>query len=37
VKPVDFPEFMEAIKELGLFWAVVNQPPPASVLKGGVS
>jgi CheY-like chemotaxis protein len=35
VKPVDFPEFMEAIKELGLFWALVNQPPPASLLKGG--
>lgn len=35
VKPVGFPEFMEAIKELGLFWAVVNQPPPASLLKGG--
>jgi CheY-like chemotaxis protein len=37
VKPVGFPEFMDAIKELGLFWAVVNQPPPSSVLKGGTS
>jgi CheY-like chemotaxis protein len=37
VKPVDFPEFMDAIKELGLFWAVVNQPPPSSTLKGGTS
>jgi CheY-like chemotaxis protein len=37
VKPVGFPEFMDAIKELGLFWAVVNQPPPSSVLKGGAS
>lgn len=31
VKPVDFHEFVDTIKELGLFWAVVNQPPPGSV------
>lgn len=31
VKPVDFHEFVEAIKELGLFWAVVNQPPPGTL------
>lgn len=31
VKPVDFHEFVDAIKELGLFWAVVNQPPPGSM------
>ncbi len=31
VKPVDFHEFVEAIKGLGLFWAVVNQPPPGSI------
>ncbi|MEP6924623.1 MAG: response regulator [Pyrinomonadaceae bacterium] len=28
VKPVEFGEFMHALKELGLFWAVINQPPP---------
>lgn len=28
VKPVEFSEFMDALKELGLFWAVINQPPP---------
>jgi CheY-like chemotaxis protein len=28
VKPVGFQEFMDAVTELGLFWAVVNQPPP---------
>jgi len=28
VKPVDFSQFSEAIRELGLFWAVINQPPP---------
>ncbi|HEX4948828.1 MAG TPA: response regulator [Blastocatellia bacterium] len=27
VKPVDFHEFVNALKELGLFWAVINQPP----------
>jgi CheY-like chemotaxis protein len=31
VKPVDFPEFVEAVKEVGLFWAVINEPPPGSV------
>lgn len=30
VKPVDFHEFVDAIKDLGLFWAVLNQPPPGS-------
>jgi CheY-like chemotaxis protein len=28
VKPVAFPEFVEALKKLGLFWALVNHPPP---------
>jgi PAS domain-containing protein len=28
VKPVDFHQFVEAIKQVGSFWAVVNQPPP---------
>ena len=28
VKPVDITQFMEAIKVLGQFWAVINQPPP---------
>lgn len=31
VKPVDFHEFVNAIKELGAFWAVINEPPPGSV------
>lgn len=30
VKPVDFNQFLEAIKQIGAFWAVVNQPPPSS-------
>ena len=33
VKPVDFHEFVNAIKELGAFWAVINEPPPGSVGK----
>jgi CheY-like chemotaxis protein len=33
VKPVDFHEFVNAIKELGVFWAVINEPPPGSVTK----
>ncbi|WP_132980464.1 MULTISPECIES: response regulator [unclassified Pigmentiphaga] len=31
VKPVDFPEFVRAIGELGVFWAVLNEPPPGSL------
>jgi len=30
VKPVSFREFMEAIQELGVFWALLNEPPPGS-------
>jgi CheY-like chemotaxis protein len=33
VKPVDFHEFVNAVKELGVFWAVINAPPPGSVQK----
>ena len=33
VKPVDFHEFVNAIKELGVFWAVINEPPPGSMRK----
>lgn len=28
VKPVDFGEFMEAVRHIGVFWGVVNEPPP---------
>src|SRR6266705_879447 len=28
VKPVAFEEFMQAVRNLGLFWAVLNEPPP---------
>ena len=33
VKPVDFHEFVNAIKELGVFWAVINEPPAGSARK----
>ncbi len=33
VKPVDFHEFVNGIKELGIFRAVINEPPPGSVRK----
>jgi CheY-like chemotaxis protein len=33
VKPVDFHEFVNAVKELGMFWAIINQPPPGSAKK----
>ncbi|GIZ52301.1 response regulator [Noviherbaspirillum aridicola] len=31
VKPVEFKEFVRAIADLGVFWAVLNEPPPGSV------
>jgi CheY-like chemotaxis protein len=31
VKPVAFKEFIDAIQDLGVFWAVLNEPPPGSV------
>jgi len=33
VKPVEFHEFVNAIRELGVFWAVINEPPPGSIRK----
>src|SRR6516225_8380584 len=33
VKPVDFHYFVNAIKELGVFWAIINEPPPGSIRK----
>lgn len=33
VKPVDFYEFVNAIKELGIFWAIINEPPPGRITK----
>jgi CheY-like chemotaxis protein len=30
VKPVGFQEFVDAVSQLGVFWAVLNEPPPDS-------
>jgi CheY-like chemotaxis protein len=30
VKPVRFSEFVEAVKQIGVFWALINEPPPDS-------
>ena len=34
VKPVDFHQFVEAIKQIGVFWAFVNETPPDTTVKG---
>ena len=31
VKPVGFREFFEAIQDLGVFWAILNEPPPVGL------
>lgn len=31
VKPIDFHEFVEVIRGLGLFWAIINEPPLGSI------
>lgn len=31
VKPVEFKDFVAAISDLGIFWAVLNEPPPGSL------
>lgn len=30
VKPVRFAQFIEAVRQIGVFWALVNEPPPES-------
>jgi DNA-binding response OmpR family regulator len=35
VKPVIFQDFMNAVKELGVFWALINEPPPSGGKQGG--
>jgi CheY-like chemotaxis protein len=31
VKPVKFHEFVEAVKQVGSFWGVINEPPPGTI------
>jgi hypothetical protein len=34
VKPVKFQAFVESVKQVGVFWAVLNEPPPGSLRSG---
>jgi len=33
VKPVKFTDFVEAVKGVGVFWALINEPPPGMARK----
>lgn len=33
-KPVDFDQFRKVVKQLGLFWLMVNEAPPAAAFEG---
>ncbi len=33
VKPVDFTKFVESIKQIGFFWAIINEPPPGAMKR----
>jgi two-component system, response regulator len=33
-KPVDFNEFVEAVRQVGLYWLVLNEPPPTAGAGG---
>lgn len=35
VKPVKFHEFVEAVRQVGAFWALLNEPPPGSLRSPG--
>jgi CheY-like chemotaxis protein len=33
VKPVDFQKFVESVKQIGVFWAIINEPPPGTMKR----
>jgi CheY-like chemotaxis protein len=35
VKPVDFQKFLESVKQIGFFWAIINEPPPGTMKRAG--
>jgi CheY-like chemotaxis protein len=37
VKPVDFQQFVDSIKQIGFFWAVINEPPPGCAATPGAA
>jgi two-component system, response regulator len=34
VKPVDFQQFLDSVKQIGFFWAIINEPPPGTMKRG---
>jgi CheY-like chemotaxis protein len=37
VKPVDFADFIAAVRQVGVFWAIINEPPPRRSAETGLA
>ena len=36
-KPVDFKQFSEAVRQIGMFWMLINQPPPPEAFEASAA
>jgi len=36
-KPIDFPQFAETVRQMGMFWMLINEAPPPAAFAAGVA